>query len=96
MNYLSSLLLLVSASVMSESKLNKPIDVVSVMNSKSVSGKIIFKGRIMQEPCTLNVRNYSVKTQQKSNGCVEYTKEKIEIMNERTVEKASIIIVSYI
>lgn len=96
MKYLSSLLLLVSASVMAESELNKPLNGALEVKSKPVSGQITFKGRIMQEPCALNVRDFSANNQQKNNGCVEYTAEKIEIINKNRIENSSILLVSYI
>jgi len=96
MKYLSSLLLLVSVSVMAESDLNKLSNDVSSVKAKSVSGQITFKGRIMQEPCALNVRDFSGNNQQKNNGCVEYTAEKIEIINKNRIESSSILLVSYI
>ncbi|MFH0262666.1 hypothetical protein ACPV5U_22370 [Vibrio mediterranei] len=96
MKYLSLFLLLTSTSALSESTLNNPIDEASKVNSKPVNGQITFRGKIMQEPCALNVRDFSVKKQKKSNNCVEYTAEKIEVFNERTVESASVLIVSYI
>lgn len=96
MKYLSLFLLLTSTSALSESTLNNPIDEASKVNSKPANGQITFRGKIMQEPCALNVRDFSVKKQKKSNNCVEYTAEKIEVFNERTVESASVLIVSYI
>lgn len=96
MKYLSSLLLLVSASVMAESELNKPLNGALEVKAKPVSGQITFKGRIMQEPCALNVRDFSGNNQQKNNGCVEYTAEKIEIINKNRIESSSILLVSYI
>lgn len=97
MKYLLLLLLLTSTSALSEStSLSKPINEASKVNNKPVSGQVTFKGKIMQEPCALNVRDFSTNTQKKSNNCVEYTAEKIEVFNERTVESASVLIVSYI
>lgn len=96
MKYLSSLLLLVSVSVMAESDLNKLSNDVSSVKAKPVSGQITFKGRIMQEPCALNVRDFSGNNQQKNSGCVEYTAEKIEIINKNRIESSSILLVSYI
>lgn len=96
MKYLSSLLLLVSVSVMAENDLNKLSNDVSSVKAKPVSGQITFKGRIMQEPCALDVRNFSMKSQRKTNGCVEYTAEKIEIINKNRIENSSILLVSYI
>ncbi|MCY9872665.1 hypothetical protein [Vibrio barjaei] len=96
MKYLSLFLLLTSTSALSESMLNKPVNEASKVNSNPVSGQITFKGKVMQEPCALNVRDFSTKIQKKSNNCVEHTAEKIEVFNEKTVESASVLIVSYI
>ncbi|KOO13935.1 hypothetical protein AKJ18_16830 [Vibrio xuii] len=96
MKHLLSLLLLVSVSAIADSELNKPLNGISEVKSKPVSGQITFKGRILQEPCALDVRNFSMKSQQKTNGCVEYTAEKIEIINKHSIESSSVLLVSYI
>ncbi|MGR5363004.1 hypothetical protein ACPV54_19215 [Vibrio mediterranei] len=84
MKYLSLFLLLTSTSALSESTLNNPIDEASKVNSKPVNGQITFRGKIMQEPCALNVRDFSVKKQKKSNNCVEYIPNQLEDAGLRT------------
>ncbi|MGI9915886.1 hypothetical protein [Vibrio owensii] len=89
-------LLLTSTSALSESTLNKSTNAISETKRNPVSGQIVFKGKVVQEPCTLNLRIPLVGNEKKSKGCVEYTTEKIDIIDENTVKSSSILIVNYI
>lgn len=89
-------LLLTSTSALSESTLNNSTNSISETKRNPVSGQITFKGKVVQEPCTLNLRAPLVGNDTKSEGCVEYTAEKIDIIDKNTVKNSSIIIVNYI